>query len=270
MNKSNSSVLRRHNHLPKSNPEHVKGLRADHPAVVDGHTIFPSTVVDAEDAPRLLVSGVNNRKIGGKVMKGEWTGMPIYTLTLEERATCPRTCTTWDTCYGNGMHMARRHRHGHALEERLFSEVGSLAQKHPKGFVARLHVLGDFYSVAYVREWKYLLFKYPQLHIFGYTARDGCEIGAAIQDMNDAYPERCFIRTSTAQPRPGSASVITDAVPRPDAVICPAELSKTACCSTCGLCWSPAARELSILFILHGNPWGKSKRKPNTPLTINQ
>lgn len=253
--------LRRHESLFKAQTDKVTGLRPDHPAVVEGHSIFASTVVDPEDTPRLLVSGINNRKIGRKVVKGEWAGMPIYTLTLEERATCPRSCATWDTCYGNAMHRARRHRHGAALLDRLSVEIHQLSEKHPKGFVVRLHVLGDFYSVGYVRHWKMLLEAFPALHVYGYTARDGCDIGIEIKWMNAVYPERCFIRTSTSRPRPGSATVIREAVPRPNAIICPAELDKTACCSTCGLCWATSARDQSILFILHGNPWSKSKRR---------
>lgn len=68
-----------------------------HPALVEGRTIFPSTVVAPADSPRLLVSGTNQRKIGRIVSKGRWKGFPLYTLTLEERATCwpsARPCTS--------------------------------------------------------------------------------------------------------------------------------------------------------------------------------
>jgi hypothetical protein len=68
------------------------GLRQDHPAAVEGRTIFPRSVVGAADSPRLLVSGHNNSKLGKEVLRGSRAGWPIFHLTLEERATCPRSC----------------------------------------------------------------------------------------------------------------------------------------------------------------------------------
>lgn len=117
--------------------------------LVEARTVYPATVVDAEESPRLLVSGANQGKIGKRITKGPWRGLPIYCLTLEERATCPASCHEWDSCYGNAMHLARRHRHGPELERLLSAELGHLAERHPDGFAVRLHILGDFYSVRY-------------------------------------------------------------------------------------------------------------------------
>ena len=94
-----------------------------------------------------LKSGENSAKIGGLIVKGRWRGFPVYTLTLEERATCPRTCHHWRSCFGNGTHLADRIAAGANLEWRLEREVALLDIDHPRGFVVRLHVLGDFYSV---------------------------------------------------------------------------------------------------------------------------
>ena len=54
-------------------------------------TLFPTTVVTVtETVPgQLLVSGKNNRKLGGTVEKGRYKGYALYGLSLEERATCP-------------------------------------------------------------------------------------------------------------------------------------------------------------------------------------
>ncbi len=220
--------------------------------------MFPSTVVSPADSPSLLISGHNNRKIGKVVTKGEWAGMPIYTLTLEERATCPSTCFMYSKCYGNAMHMARRHKHGPELEAYLKAELIDLADEHPDGFIVRLHVLGDFYSVEYVRFWQRMLGQLPQLRIFGYTARsigtaDG--IGSAIAVLNGAYTSRSFIRFSSDKYRPMGATVITrmpESSVVPEGVVCPAETSDTDCCATCGLCWSPAMKQKTIVFVAHG------------------
>lgn len=133
------AALRRFNSVKVSNPADVKALPDSHPAMVEKRTLFPTTVVDAKDSPNLLVSAVNNRKIGKEVLKGPWAGKPIFTLTLEERATCPSSCFMLARCYGNAMHMARRNRHGEELEALLHAELVDLAVDHPGGFVVRKH-----------------------------------------------------------------------------------------------------------------------------------
>jgi hypothetical protein len=127
-----------------------------------------------------LVSGHNSAKIGARIRKGPWRGFPIYTLTLEERATCPSTCTLWRECYGNAMPFARRHEHGPMLIDYLECEIAQKARMHPKGFAVRAHVLGDFWSEEYVREWHRWVAAVPQLHVWGYTAHKvDSEIGRA-------------------------------------------------------------------------------------------
>ena len=156
----------------KPEPERTRGLTADHPAVVEGRTLFRDRVTPARENPRLLVSGMHNPKTGKKVLKGAWAGWPIYTLTLEERATCPRACSNWQTCYGNAMHWPRR---ADASDPdfigALAAEVVTVARQHPEGLVVRLHVLGDFFSGPYVLLWAHLLDQCPNLHVFGYTGR---------------------------------------------------------------------------------------------------
>lgn len=232
------------------------GLAPDHPAVLDGRTLFPRSVVSAARSPRLLVSGHNNPKLGRTVAKGAWRGMPLVHLTLEERATCPRSCTVWRECYGNGMHLARRHAPGAELEARLAIELFDLAKRHPAGFVVRLHSLGDFYSDGYAMRWLAWLGAIPALRVFGFTAhpRDSMR-GALIDDMNRRWPDRCALRFSVMAPtgRAPEAMTIWAGEPTPAGVIiCPAQTGKTACCATCGLCWAPAAQGRAIGFIGHG------------------
>jgi hypothetical protein len=51
--------------------------------------------------------------------------------------------------YGNSMNWARRIKHGREFEERLWEELADKQAKHPRGFLVRLHILGDFYSTDY-------------------------------------------------------------------------------------------------------------------------
>lgn len=261
-----TSPQRRFNDKPDSDPKQVKGLADDHPAVTEGRTLFPTTVVAPFDSPRLLVSGHNSRKLGKQVVKGPWKGMPIYQLTLEERATCDRSCEFWKICYGNAMHMARRHKHGPALEKGLHSELGLLQRQYPKGFVVRLHVLGDFYSVEYVQLWRKWLQEFPALRVFGYTGRPrDSEIGKAIKSLTDKHWYRFAIRFSEAGSKPQGATVIfrkPESAVVPEGLVCPYDSGATECCATCGLCWAESARDKTIVFVAHGNTNAGRPRKP--------
>lgn len=226
-------------------------LADDHLALKNGRTLFPSYVVNAALSPRILVSGRNSRKTGNLIVKGRWKGFPIYTVTLEERATCPIECAQWRQCYGNNMPRARRHIHGEALEAKLEAELFAKAKLHPQGFAVRLHILGDFYSVQYVERWQAWLKDIPQLHVFGFTARDPrSPIGGAIAALlrwSDENGLRCWIRFSGTDAGSLGAMVID----RPEdsrSVICPAQTDKTDCCATCGLCWS---MDRTIEFLRH-------------------
>jgi hypothetical protein len=243
-------------HFPSGGPlkRHVSAkpsgrknrLDEDHPAVVEGRTKYPHSVVEAADSPRLLIEGKNQRKIGNMVTKGRWAGMPIFCLTLEERATCPRSCGEWRTCYGNGMNWARRHRDDGWLMPMLALEIEALSVKHPRGFVVRLHILGDFYSVEYARFWQLMLAENPALRVFGFTARaPASAIGREIVAMN-AEGNRCWIRFSGALGAMGSL-VIANAAASVH-VLCPARSDKTDCCGTCGLCWT---MQKPIEFVRH-------------------
>ena len=241
-----------------------RGLKEGHPALIESRTIFPSTVVEVEDSPRLLVGGENQRKIGRCVMKGRWRGMPIFTLTLEERATCPTTCDQWASCYGNNMHFSRRHRHGAELERRLDAELFARADEHPKGFVVRPHILGDFYDIAYVMLWRRFMEKYEALRMFGYTHHDPRSIiGKLIDTFNGDFEDRAYIRFSGVKPYGHVISAITiddENAEKFGAIICPAQTEKTQCCATCGLCWST---DKTIAFMQHGGfNRGTAGRRP--------
>lgn len=223
----------------------------NHPALVSKNTIYPGTVISPTDHPRCLIPGENNRKIGGLVSKGAWSGLPIFTLTLEERATCPTTCRHWRSCYGNQMHWSKRFRAGEELEKWLPMEVAMLLRANPQGVVVRLHVLGDFYSVEYVRLWAKLLDEHPGLNIFGFTARTNPSdpITRELVEMATTRWPRFAMRFSNAPMELISTVSIEHPVQKPDdAIICPAQQGQTSSCGTCGLCWSTKKR---IAFLQH-------------------
>mgnify|MGYP001287888765 FL=1 len=211
-------------------------LRQDNPALTEHRTVFPYRVKTVAEVKRVLQSVAHNSKLGNGVpvvAKGKWRGMAAFSLTLEERATCPSTCTMWAECYGNNVRFATRVSSDDmpALQARIEQELKSLLRTYGKVLV-RLHVLGDFASEGYATFWRRLVLEHRGLHIFGFTQwpRDS-EIGRAVQTINDADPERVWIRFSNAG-GPMSANVEGEGIP------CPEQIGKTASCMTCGLCWS--------------------------------
>jgi hypothetical protein len=241
-----ASSLRRHGSVEPTG--HGTSIGALHPAYRSGRSIFTSRVFDPDEVQRVLKDGHQSRKIGKIVTKGKMRGFPIFTLTLEERATCPRSCKAWGFCFGNNMQAAERITAGDALEARLWEELASLQQRHPGGFLVRLHVLGDFYSVEYAQLWHEALEAYPALHIFGYTAREPLsDIGRQIAETIAVWPERFHVRFSGWN-GPKNGAVIINSLDQSEHVVCPAQTGKTDCCATCALCWHS---DRTIAFLKH-------------------
>lgn len=245
-------------------PGAVWALPDDHPAMIGNRTLFPTTVVESfDDMPNgLLVSGHNNRKLGSVVEKGAFKGYHLYSLTLEERATCPTDCSERAICYGNGMQFARRNTID--ADGKFFAfleaEISGLLATQIPGLLIRLHVLGDFPSVDYVAFWADMLAEHDNLACYGYTHRrtrnwGGDAIGDAIEALKDRYPDRFRIRWSSPAPRPDGAVVIARVPERhrvDEGMVCPAQTDATGCCATCGLCWEKSARKETIVFVRHG------------------
>lgn len=218
-------------------------------------TVFPSRVRDVSPDECVLKDGAMNPKIGGDVLVGHLKGARIFTLTLEERATCPRSCKHWRGCYGNAMPHPVRWQPGDRLEERLCAEIHDACQAHEKVLV-RLHILGDFYSAEYVGLWLGLLQLHPGLHVFGFTAwADDTHIGSVVARVREIMPGRFMIRHSGRTGTWGSFD-ITDPFPEKtigDAIVCPEQretnLGDSARhCGDCGACWST---DRPIAFIRH-------------------
>ncbi|MBL3569922.1 hypothetical protein BV509_01045 [Rhodovulum sulfidophilum] len=230
---------------------YAKMVPADATCTVHGHML-----ADPGDGEAVLKNGAMNAKIGGDVLVGRLRGARIFTLTLEERATCPRSCAHWRGCYGNAMHYARRWRHGPALEAALRRELSDLCAAHDLVLI-RLHVLGDFYSLDYVALWHAALRTHRGLAVFGFTAHpDDSEIGRAIRFLREAHHDRFMIRHSGRTGVWGSFD-ITDPEPEKrigDAIVCPEQRAANrgdregVHCGTCAVCWST---DRPIAFIRH-------------------
>ena len=202
-----------------------------------------------------VIKKSTNIKLGKKVSKGIFKGMPIYTVTLEERATCSNTCAHWTTCYGNNMPFATRYKADDALLAVMALELEQLNRKHKNGFLVRLHILGDFYSVDYVELWNKWLDKFDNLYVYGYSERkQNTPIGKALQILRNKYDKRFMVRISGDLETQTMAAISYDdkralkQLENKQAFICPVQEDKTASCSTCGLCWTT---KKNVIFITH-------------------
>lgn len=232
----------------------LPGLDKPNGAINSGRSLFHNKrVKPVAELPHVLVSGHSNVKIGRDVRKGWLRGYWIYTLTLEERRTCPSSCLHWRTCYGNNMPYPRRvdHTNAAALQAAILRDVDKLlAVKGRRGILVRLHALGDFFDPAYVRFWSLLLDSEPRLAVYGYTAWPrGSEIGQEIAAAKARHGRRFAIRWSNGGRDEDCTVSVRDASSAPpNATVCPEQTGKTAACATCGLCWGS---ERNIAFVEH-------------------
>lgn len=225
-------------------------------------TLYPDTVVDPSSG--ILVSSHSIYKIGRDVRIGKFYGYYIYHLSLEERATCPKTCKHWRSCYGNNMRLAKRtnHRDFKKLTHTIHYDLLELTtikmnRKYPRlGILIRLHELGDFFSIAYVQFWSDMLAAFPNLAIYGYTARrPTSRIGLEIQKVKDLYPDRFRIRWSDGKLDTDCTISINKAENCPEnAFICPEQLDVKhkdgtfLQCMSCGACWNG---NKNVAFLSH-------------------
>jgi hypothetical protein len=176
--------------------------------------------------------------------------MPIYSMSLEERRTCPRTCAVWQECYGNAMAKAVRWEVDAQLYERLELQLEQLSMSFPRGFAVRLHTLGDFQDLQYLEFWLAALRRHPALHAFGFTAHTrNSPIGGAIE-VESAKWDRFRIRFSNdIGPR---GAVVAETPPRgrrPQGITCPADSDHPEnSCGSCGLCLTTT---MPIVFKRH-------------------
>jgi len=221
--------------------------------IAEGRTKFGKSVKRVDDMSNLLVSGHSNVKIGRDVRKGHHRGKRIYTLSLEERKTCPRSCQHWQSCYGNNMPYAKRIDHTDPkFLPSLEQEIKRLLRlpSHREGILVRLHALGDFYSPEYVQFWRGMLLKHKRLALFGYTARKPeSMIGTHIQALSTIRKGCAMIRFSDGGLKTMSTVSIGEESSLPaNAFQCPEQTGKTKCCATCGACWSTPK---NVAFLEH-------------------
>ena len=237
-------------------------------AILSSRSVYWMNVKSVSDGmakTERAIKASTNAKLGKVVNVGRLKGARIFTLTLEERATCDNSCAHWKTCFGNNMPFATRYKMDDALLIQIESDLEFYNAK-GKSFLVRLHVLGDFPSVEYVAFWARMLCQFENLNVYGYTARlSGTLIGDAILSLRSP---RFMVRQSGQFDGSNMSALSFDdarSLPMIDdkrAIVCPTQIAKrgeyelaakgvetmTPNCGTCGLCWTTPK---NIVFLTH-------------------
>jgi hypothetical protein len=208
--------------------------------------MYRKNLHDAGNYKYAVIKASTNIKLGNKVTKGHLKGARIFTLTLEERATCDSECEHWLDCYGNNMPFGHRFKANDALMVSIERDLDKLDAK-GKPYLVRLHILGDFFSVEYILFWRRQLAKREYLNVYGYTRNHPTKpLGYALQLVREQYGKRFAVRFSNYPDDPFSAQsehVSTGGVG------CPVQMNRTNSCGTCTLCWE--MEDKSIIFYDH-------------------
>lgn len=228
------------------------------------HTMYPSNIVLFQDGMRepLKPAKDNNKFKLDTITKGMFKGAKMFSLTLEERATCNPLCGQIKVCYGNNMPFAKRYVITGELMAAIDAQLDKLCRK--GRVVVRLHVLGDFATLGYVMFWSRMLEKYPNLSIFGYTHWTSDTIqGDGVNRLNAKYPDRSFIKRSLDTvagmddySTQGYSIVVKNWSDTPKGFIkCPQQRDSelhgkdaTVGCANCGIC---EGTKLNVAFIEH-------------------
>jgi len=224
----------------------MTSLSPTHQAIVKSQTMYRKNLHDAGNYKYDVIKASTNIKLGKKVTKGHLKGARIFTLTLEERATCDSECEHWLDCYGNNMPFGHRFKANDALMVSIERDLDKLDAK-GKPYLVRLHILGDFFSVEYILFWRRQLAKREYLNVYGYTRNHPTKpLGYALQLVREQYGKRFAVRFSNYPDDPFSAQsehVSTGGVG------CPVQMNRTDSCGTCTLCWE--MEDKSIIFYDH-------------------
>ena len=217
-------------------------------------TIYKKNIHDLNEYKFKIIKDSKNVKLGKKVIKGIYNNYKLKTVTLIERETCPSDCIHWEDCYGNNMPFAHRisHEDQNLLQKRIYNE---LLNSTNQLLLIRLHVLGDFFNIKYVKFWSIMLNTFKNIAVYGYTANNinskielSRDIAKEIIKLN--YSKHSHIRFSNDLTNSFSANSYDVVKPvKGKSILCPVQENKTANCGTCGLCWNQKTQ--SIIFKTH-------------------
>jgi len=183
----------------------------------------------------------------------------VYTFSLPSRLTCPGA-STWcrKHCYAY-----RYERHRPACQ-RAYQRNHVLA-KNPEEFVRimtgalprlmpcmRIHVAGDFMSVAYVEAWIEVCKAYPQTRFWAYTRSwNVSELLEPLERLRLLPNMELFGSIDPTMPLPpeGWRVAFIEIDPRAKGILCKEQTKQHPSCLECGYCFR--AHSGNVIFKVH-------------------
>ena len=242
-------------------PLYKNSIKSEFPTRSDGLKVLGMST----NIPKLTATSFEYIKSGFRpkpiscskyISKGKFRNLPLYVLTLPERLSCPE-CKVRNYCYGDNMPFAKRmNPRSKCFRNALQADLNKLSKRHKRGYVVRLHELGDFFSSEYVRFWRDMLKLHSGLSIFGYShqrdSRKFGRIGTALDKVFLQHRGRFNIMDSDASHgtgvRPVAQVLDEGETSRPGLITCPQQTKRSRSCVTCGLCMNG---QTEVAFLRH-------------------
>lgn len=186
---------------------------------------------------------------GGKI--------PCYAAGIQNRR--PAVWLAWFRCVELALHP-------------LFAEALALALASLPAGILRVHVSGDFFSVAYLEAWLDAVERNPHVRPFAFTRSwRGLDFRAALEERG--YPSWILASTDAdtgkapvemreaAMAEETKSAVLSGKIAAP-ALACPEQTGKADDCATCGRCpmarltetgikLTPSAARVGVRFLIH-------------------
>jgi len=247
----------------------IRPLSPTHAAILENRTLFPGQVRVPSAADLIFKSGQWSCKLGAETRKGtDGVTVPIYTVTHEERKTCPGgrgECNLY--CMGDQEPWAIRWAIGPEFYKFAQRHLDLLDVLHPYGYIIRLQNLGDILEIEkdggeHVEFWSAQMERHTPMRVWLYTANDPASAtGKRLTEIMERVGWRRFNLRFSNRWGEGCAHVI-DGVKKPDwvgpeMIVCPALVPKpggaagehlTESCATCMIC---ANSRIGILLPKH-------------------
>jgi hypothetical protein len=196
---------------------------------------------------QILAPATNNPKLSRpsqpRWVAGRWRGMWMFTVYLEELATCLSNACPPEVkrlCFAHWVPFAVRWTWCPTFFPALDYNLEEAQHEFREGFTVDLHSSGDFPDLEYLEDWIERLDRFPALHLWGNTAhRRESEIGWEIDCLNRTMRDRVAIHFSGESGDMSSRilGVTIEPAAATGLFMCPAnERHPKANCANCAFC----------------------------------
>lgn len=185
----------------------------------------------------------------------EKTGRRIHNFSMTPGASCPGA-SAWcaSACYAKRPYHRWKKQVGDTWDENFEATQAGVMPEIPKGAKAfRIHVSGDFYSVAYTAAWIAIIKSRPEVKFWAYTRSWRVpELKKVLQKLHDLPNMQLFASidwTMGEQPPAGWRVARIKGDDRFTGYACPEQDGRKPNCESCGYCFK--GQRGNVTFKVH-------------------